>query len=442
MDELKTPARFAESMDAFLDEYCRLFTFSGILRVTHRDSIIYERCIGYADPENLVPISPESVFTLYSLSKPFCAIAFLLLCDRGLADLDAHPGKYVPEAAGFDSRVTFRQLLTHTSGLPDFSFFPEIYDRKPFDIRTAVRELAAKPLVFAPGEGGLYANINFALPALAVENISGVPYAEYMREQVFAPLGMEHAQIDRNHLLIPNRVRGFELDGDGLCSVDRNLGPMFGSGDAVGDINDVYCLNKAIKEKKLLRPETWATALTPSPINSYGMGCGVTEWHGKRRINHSGGHKGFRTLHVQLPEEDFDIILLSNCGFGDARNAISEAVYTAFFGADENVGKQIDMDAGYIPSVTSARNEDFLPKRLGRIEFDKSIEDKLLGDYEGMKLLKDGENYCMLIDGWQHIICYGAAPNLLAGLYSDEIYGIDFDSDGEIVSIHGRKKLR
>lgn len=119
---------------------------------------------------------------------------------------------------------------------------------------------------------------------------------------------MEHAQIDRNHLLIPNRVRGFELDGDGLCSVDRNLGPMFGSGDAVGDINDVYCLNKAIKEKKLLRPETWATALTPSPINSYGMGCGVTEWHGKRRINHSGGHKGFRTLHVQLPEEDFDII--------------------------------------------------------------------------------------------------------------------------------------
>ena len=106
------------------------------------------------------------------------------------------------------------------------------------------------------------------------------------------------------------------------------------------------------------------------------------------------------------------------------------------------MGKQIDMDAGYIPSVTSARNEDFLPKRLGRIEFDKSIEEKLLGDYEGMRLLKDGENYCMLIDGWQHIICYGAAPNLLAGLYSDEIYGIDFDSDGEIVSIHGRKKLR
>ena len=79
-----------------------------------------------------------------------------------------------------------------------------------------------------------------------------------------------------------------------------------------------------------------------------GKGCTITQWHGKHRITHNGGHTGFRTLHVQLPEEDFDLIFLSNSGYGDARNAISEMVYRAFYGDPAEEGAALAMDRGYI----------------------------------------------------------------------------------------------
>ena len=80
-----------------------------------------------------------------------------------------------------------------------------------------------------------------------------------------------------------------------------------------------------------------------------GMGCTVSEWHGKHRITHNGGHKGFRTLHIQLPDDDFDIIFLSNSGYGEARNDISEMIYSNFYNIENIVKKDgIEMDKGYI----------------------------------------------------------------------------------------------
>ena len=108
-----------------------------------------------------------------------------------------------------------------------------------------------------------------------------------------------------------------------------------GAGDINGDIHDVYCLNHAIKKQLLLSAETWNEILTPSPINDFGCGCSITMWHGKKRITHSGGHIGFRNLHIQLPEDDFDIILLSNCGTVDARDPLSEAVNEAYYGTEK-----------------------------------------------------------------------------------------------------------
>jgi len=110
----------------------------------------------------------------------------------------------------------------------------------------------------------------------------------------------------------------------------------------------VYCLNLAIKHQKLLTPETWKEVLTPSPLNQMGMGCTVIPWNGHPRVVHNGGHRGFRTLHVQLWEEDLDIILLSNYGFGDARGAFSEAILTAFFESDAAPTEPVKMDTGYI----------------------------------------------------------------------------------------------
>lgn len=268
-----------ESLDRQVLQYCEKNRIMGILRVTCRDQVLYTRSIGWADMENRIPLSKRSMFTFYSLSKPFCAMGLLKLQDRGLVDLDAHPGVYVPEAQGFDSGVTIRQMLHHTSGLPDGERIPEFRQRYgpgySHKAREHVRLLTRYPSFFPPGTAGLYANINFLLCALIIENVTGESYEAYLCREV----------------------------------------------------------------------------LTPSPLSGMGMGCTVSIWHGKRRITHNGGSTGFRTLHIWLPDDDFDIVFLSNSGFGDARVDLSEMLYRHFYEDCSAPGVRIEMDAGYIPEV-------------------------------------------------------------------------------------------
>ena len=110
----------------------------------------------------------------------------------------------------------------------------------------------------------------------------------------------------------------------------------------------MFALARAIKHRLLLKEETWKQVLTPSTISPFGMGCTVSEWHGKKRITHNGGHTGFRTLHIYLPDEDFDIIFLSNSGYGNARADISEMIFQTFFSSDDTLTVQPEMDKGYI----------------------------------------------------------------------------------------------
>lgn len=343
---------FYDKLDAFLDNYYKVNQNSGILRVTVKDRVIYERFMGYADIENKTEFSVKSMFTLYSLSKPFCAIGLLKLKDKHLIHLDAHPGDYLEEAKGFHPALTIRHLLNHTSGVPDFDqntdFRQKYHGETSKQLREQLLLLSRQDMMFEPGTKGQYANINFLICALIIENVSGMSYSEYMKTEVFEPLGMYDTDIDNKNLVFQNRVHGYTKSEEKIVPVERVTEWIMGSADVVSTVGDVYCLNKAIKEKLLLKNETWDEVLTPSPINSMGFGCTVTNWHNKKRITHNGGWDGFRTLHIQLPEDDFDIIYLSNSAWGDARNDIAEAVYKAYYGADGSVHAQVQMDVGYI----------------------------------------------------------------------------------------------
>lgn len=257
------------------------------------------------------------------------------LMDRGLVSMDDHPAEYVPEAAGFDKQVTVYHMLHHISGMTDFAQHAE-YERlrasnEKQDMRKLVSELSEYPMRFAPGTDTQYANINFTLCALIIENVTGIPYAEYIMEQVIRPLGMDTAAVDEPGLEIAHRVIGMDVEKGVLVPVGNNVGWLMGGGDLIGTVNDVYRLNHAIKKKMLLSKAMWKEALTPAVINNFGCGCSVACWNGKTRIQHNGGHVGFRTLHVQILEDDLDIILLANCGKADPRQTVSEAVCRTFY---------------------------------------------------------------------------------------------------------------
>lgn len=339
-------------MDAFLAEYTEKEHFSGVVRITKQDEIIYERYCGLADKEHGIPFTKDSLFALYSITKAFTSIGLMLLKEKGLVDLDVHPSVYVPEAKGCHPDLTVRHLLHHTSGLPDFmqtQAFREKYAPGTANkIREHLQIISHYPVLFLPGEQALYCNINFSICALIIENVSGMSFPEYMAKEVFAPMGAKTAFISEENVPSAQWVQGYALIDGVVSPVERGADWMFGAGDSMGTVDDVYCLNTAIKHKLLLSEEGWQEVLTPNPLNNKGMGCTITTWHGMKRITHNGGHKGFRTLHVYLPEDDFDVILLSNAGWGDARTDILKKIHEIYYGASTGPTQDVEMDKGYV----------------------------------------------------------------------------------------------
>lgn len=337
-------------LEAMLSEYCEKNRLSGVVRVTQKDQILFHHGFGYADRERQLPFQENSVFTLYSMSKPFCAMGFVLLAEKGKISLDDHPASVLPELKGTDPNLRFFHLLHHVSGLPDFkqdNLLPE-EDAAPDSegIRKQLPVLAAAPPLAPPGETARYANVNFLLTALAIEALSDMPYADYMKKNVFEPLGMETALVDRAGLFLPNRVSGHDLMDGKLTPVLRSTAWMLGGGDIVGTLEDAYALRKTVRSRLLLKPESWERVLTGHPLNGMGMGCTVRPWNGKVQIRHNGGSRGFRTLHVYLPEDDFDILFLSNSGFGNARKDLAGIIHEHFFGTTE--ADDTPMDTGYV----------------------------------------------------------------------------------------------
>ena len=334
-------------MRRFLKNYEKKTGFSGIVCVQAQGKMLLWENVGLACRECGTPFEENSMFSFYSLSKPFCAIGAMKLWDRGLLDLDAHPSRYLPEAAVLDGRVTVRQLFYHTSGLPDFEQDTDIAYCGDEAIGEQLAALAEYPMRFAPGEGARYANVHYILLAMIIERVSGIPYEEYMTKEVFAPLGMKTARIDGAGVQIPRRVQGYAMEDGSIVPVDRATAFMRGAGDIVGTVADAFCLGDAIRRGSLLSDAAWNEIFTSCPHNGMGMGCTLSLWHGHRRITHNGGHTGFRTLHIQLPDEDFEIVILSNAGWGDARNEISEEIYHHFYGECGDDDDRVAMDVGY-----------------------------------------------------------------------------------------------
>ncbi len=342
-------------MNEFVKEFNKItekMPISCRVRVTHKDKVLCEFEKGYSDCEKKIPFNNDSVFTFYSLSKPFCAIGLMKLYDKGLVDLESHPGKYLPEAKDFDSRVKIKHLLHHVSGLPDFEqnrdFATKYANPKHEDLRLHTKLLTEYPMNFIPNEGEMYANVNYVLLALIIENVSKKPYAEYMKKEIFSPLGMDGAFVDQKGINIANGVKGHVYENGALKSVEKSYDWMLGAGDIVGTIDDLYCLNKAIKNRMLLKSETWDKILTPHPLNKMGKGCFVLDYQGKTLIRHNGGHTGFRVLHAQILEDDVDVIVMINCEF-DARITLMLSAFECFYKNASVIDKKVyDMDTGYI----------------------------------------------------------------------------------------------
>jgi len=285
--------------------------------VTKGDQILLRKGYGLADVEMGVPMRPDFVFRLGSVTKQFTAAAILILADAGKISLGDDVRKYVPE---YRSRVTLEQLLTHTSGVPDFTDQPAFQKRRREDLSQAevLETFKDLPLEFSPDEKWSYSNSGYYLLGIVIEKVSGKSYAAFLDETIFKPLGMRHTSYGDDERIITGRVSGYDRPGDTIRNADLlSMKLPFAAGGLVSSVDDLATWDRAIAAGKLLKKTSWARAFTDARLKEgksthYGFGWAIGAYQGHRVVSHSGGIPGFSTAILRMPDDHVLAVVLCN----------------------------------------------------------------------------------------------------------------------------------
>ncbi len=314
-----------EQMKKQIDEVFRLWDNGlcpgGQVAIRQGGETIYDRCFGYADIENKLPVTPESVFHVASVSKQFTVFAVLLLQEDGLLNIDDDVRKYIPELIRFDEPVTVRNMMNNVSGIRDIWTLEMARGVRIDDTITqkdAVTIIANQTqLNFPPETQYMYSNSNFVLLAEIVEKITGKSLNDFLQERVFKPLGMTSTVIrDRYWQRIDNRARSFWDNGTEYFHSVLNYG-SYGSTSLHTTAHDFMKWMDNYKNPTVCKKETvelmmQVPALKGGAKTTYGGGLMLDELEGHRYFKHGGADAAFRSIIVRLPDDDIDLVILGN----------------------------------------------------------------------------------------------------------------------------------
>lgn len=275
---------------------------------------------GKADVENAIPARADSAYRYASVQKTMTAAAALQLAERGKLDLDADVRRYVPYFPAKGRPITPRQLLQHTSGLPHYvNREAEQHIKEPKTTEQAVAIFAGFDLLSEPGTKFTYSSYGYNLLGAAIEGASGLPYAKYMKRNIWAPLGMAATRMDDPVELIPNRVRGYRLiDGKLANSEFIDVSSRFAAGGTRGTVPDLLRFQQGLFEGKLLSKASLDTMLRPTAVKSEdgldrGMGCTLLRLpDGRAVVTNDGGQPETRTFIMSVPSDRIHIALAQN----------------------------------------------------------------------------------------------------------------------------------
>lgn len=303
------------------DEIDRLFadySASGMpgasVMVIREGKPILTRSYGLARLDEAVPVTRASNFRLASVTKQFTATAILMLVDRGRLSFDDTLRRHYPQYPPFADDITIRHLLQHTSGIEDYE--PIYGDPFPEQIRDrGVLELlsATEGTYFEPGSEYRYSNSAYAILATLIEDLSGQTYADFLRENIFEPLGMSNTvAFVKGQTTVTDRAYGYAVSEGEVDYADQSSwSAVLGDGGVYSSVEDLFTWDQALYDNDLLPPMLWAEAWTPG-LENYGFGWRIDEYGGHRRIHHSGSTSGFRNFMQRFPDLGLTIIVLTN----------------------------------------------------------------------------------------------------------------------------------
>jgi len=301
-------------MEQVIQSYTANRQFMGAVLVAKGTEVLLNKGYGSANLEWDIPDSPATKFRLGSITKQFTAASILLLQERGKLNVEDPVKKYMADAPSAWDKVTIYHVLTHTSGIPSFTGFPEYPKWEPFAATPAeeVARFRDKPLDFAPGERFSYSNSGYVLLGYLIEKITGGSYEKFVRENIFTPLGMQDSGYDSNSALIARRAAGYSPGKDGLENTGYiNMTIPFSAGALYSTTGDLLKWEQGLFGGKLLSEASLKTMTTPFK-SDYACGLFVATKAGRKEIEHGGGIEGFNTQLTYYPDDKLTVVVLAN----------------------------------------------------------------------------------------------------------------------------------
>jgi D-alanyl-D-alanine carboxypeptidase len=285
---------------------------------------VLRRAYGMADTAKQVKMTPEMVLRLGSITKQFTSTGILMLAEEGKLSLDDDITKHLPDYPTKGKKITIEHLLTHTSGIVSYTSKPGymVTMAQDFSVAQMIDSFKNDPLEFESGSSYRYNNSGYLLLGAIIEKVSGQPYAKFVEQRIFVPLGMTRTAYE-----------GFERTkgpvAAGHTRLEKGFGPArplsmtqpYAAGSLVSTVDDLARWDAAIGAGRLLKPASWQKAFTPYRLldgstANYGYGWQTSTVMGAPMIGHGGGINGFATYAMRLPEQKVYVAVLTNSDSG------------------------------------------------------------------------------------------------------------------------------
>ena len=317
-------ADIAAKMDEYLTAHARQGRFSGSVLVARDGQPVFSRGYGMANLEHDVPNTAQTKHRLGSLTKQFTAMAVMMLQERGRLSVSDSICRHLADCPTAWQPITIHHLLTHTSGIPSYTNFPDFARRihLPYTPAEMVATFRNLPLEFAPGARYRYNNSGYFLLGLIIERVAGIPYENFLRENIFAPLGMANTGYDRHERVLRHRATGYAQLGDTPTTAPYiDMSQPYAAGALYSTTEDLLKWDQALYTERLVPRralDAIFTAPQPAPQGAppggggYAYGWAVGTQFGRRLISHDGGIPGFSAFIARYPEDRVTVIVLSN----------------------------------------------------------------------------------------------------------------------------------
>jgi CubicO group peptidase (beta-lactamase class C family) len=366
-------AQDAARMEEVVQSYVRDKAFMGAVLVARAGDVILSKGYGSANLEWDIPNTPATKFRLGSITKQFTAAAILLLAERGQLTLDDPIKKHVPDAPAAWDAITIFNLLTHTSGIPNFTNLPDYKSLKSVDtpVATTIVTVRDKPLDFAPGERMSYSNSGYLVLGHVIERVTGASYEKFVADNIFTPLGMKDSGYDSNSAIIARRASGYMPSPSGPVNAGFvHMSIPHAAGALYSTTGDLLRWEQGLFGGKVVSTASLARMTTPFK-GDYAFGVVVRTANGRKMVQHGGGIDGFNTFLAYYPEDKLTVAVLANMN-GEAPTQLA--------------AKLADLAYGGTVQLTSERKEIALPV---------ATLSKYVGTYE----LAPGVNMMMRLAG-------------------------------------------